>query len=207
MLFSSLVVHSSCIFVLRVKVFSLHIINWASLVIFASVLRCDSQSFGPVYSFILFGLFARPSFSSNLANCLASILLVLFAFFSVCRWLLSLSFVVIFSSLCIYLIFVLQYPFSLFQIACHRFVSVVERLDSIKLFVRKIKACNGRHFSSLLEPLGNNAWILYYHQYMWFLAPDAIIMIVATVWAIACVRRDPETFSRDLRMLPGLSTI
>ena len=51
-LFSSLVVHSSCIFVLRVKVFSLHIINWASLVIFASVLRCDSQSFGPVYSFI-----------------------------------------------------------------------------------------------------------------------------------------------------------
>ena len=84
-LFSSLVVHSLCIFVLRVKVFSLHIINWASLVIFASVLRCDSQSFGPVYSFILFGLFARPRFSSNLANCLASILLVLFAFFSVCR--------------------------------------------------------------------------------------------------------------------------
>ena len=66
-LFSSLVVHSSCIFVLRVKVFSLHIINWASLVIFASVLRCDSQSFGPVYSFVLFGLFARPSISSNLA--------------------------------------------------------------------------------------------------------------------------------------------
>ena len=114
--------------------------------------------------------------------------------------LLLLSFVVIFSSLCIYLIFVLQYPFSLFQIACHRFVSVVERLDSIKLFVRKIKACNGRHFSSLLEPLGNNAWILYYHQYMWFLAPDAIITIVATVWAVACVRRDPETFSRDLRI-------
>ena len=49
-------------------------------------------------------------------------------FHSVCRWLLSLSFVVIFSSLCIYLIFVLQYRFSLFQIACHRFVSVVERL-------------------------------------------------------------------------------
>ena len=49
------------------QVFSLHIINWASLVIFASVLRCDSQSFGPVYSFILFGLFARPSISSNLA--------------------------------------------------------------------------------------------------------------------------------------------
>ena len=60
MLFSLLVVHSSCIFVLRVKVFSLHIINWASLVIFASVLRCDSQSFGPVYSFILFVLFACP---------------------------------------------------------------------------------------------------------------------------------------------------
>ena len=48
-------------------------------------------------------------------------------FHSVCRWLLSLSFVVIFSSLCIYLIFVLQYRFSLFQIACHCFVSVVER--------------------------------------------------------------------------------
>ena len=133
-LFSSLVIHLSCIFVLRVKVFSLHIINWAPLVIFASVLRCDSKSFGPVYSFILFGLFARPSFSSNLANCLASILLVLFAFFQFAV-LLSLSFVVIFSSLCIYLIFVLQYRFSLFQIACHRFVSVVERLDSIKLFV------------------------------------------------------------------------
>ena len=66
-LFTSLIVHFSCIFVLRVKVFSLHIINWASLVIFASVLRCDSQSFGPVYSFILFGLFGRPSISSNLA--------------------------------------------------------------------------------------------------------------------------------------------
>ena len=97
--------------------------------------------------------------------------------------------------------FVLQYRFSLFQIVCHRFVSVVERLDSIKLFVRKIKACNGRHFSSLLEPLGNNAWILYYHQYMWFLAPDAIIMIFATVWAVTCVRRNPETFSRDLRIV------
>ena len=178
--------------------FSLHIIKWASLVIFASVLRFDSQSFGPVYSFILFGLFARPSFSSNLANCLASIFLVLLAFFQFAV-LLSLSFVVILSSLCIYLIFVLQYRFSLFQIACHRFVSVVERLDSIKLFVRKIKACKGRHFTSLLEPLANNAWILYYHQYMWFLAPDAIIMIVATVWAIACVRRNPDTFSRELR--------
>ena len=128
-------------------------------------------------------------------------------FHSVCRWLLSLSFVVIFSSLCIYLIFVLQYPFSLFQIACHRFVSVVERLDSIKLFVRKIKTCKGCHFTSLLEPLAYRAWILYYNQYMWFLASDAIITIVATVWAITCVRRDPETFSRDLRMLPGLSTI
>ena len=53
-------------------------------------------------------------------------------FHSVCRWLLSLSFVVILISLCIYLIFVLQYRFSLFQIACHRFVSVVERLDSAK---------------------------------------------------------------------------
>ena len=113
-LFSSLVVHSSCIFVLRVKVFSLHIINWASLVIFASVLRCDSQSFGPVYSFILFGLFARPSFSSNLASCLASIFLVLLAFFQFAV-LLSLSFVVILSSLCIYLIFVLQYRFSYFR--------------------------------------------------------------------------------------------
>ena len=109
------------------------------------------------------------------------------------------QFLVTLSSLCVYLVFVLQYHFSLFQIACHRFVSVVERLDSIKLFVRKIKACNGRHFSSLLEPLGNNAWILYYHQYMWFLAPDAIIMIVATVWAVACVRRNPDTFSRELR--------
>ena len=80
-LFSSLVVHSSCIFVLRVKVFSLHIINWASLVIFASVLRCDSQSFGPVYSFILFGLFARPSISSNLAIVLQVFCLFYLLFF------------------------------------------------------------------------------------------------------------------------------
>ena len=120
-------------------------------------------------------------------------------FHSVCRWLLSLSFVVIFSSLCIYLIFVLQYRFSLFQITRHRFVSVVERLDSIKLFVRKIKACKGRDFTSLLKRFAYSAWILYYHQYMWFLAPDAIIMIVATVWAIASVRRNPDTFSRELR--------
>ena len=148
-LFSSLVVHSSCIFVLRVKVFSLHIINWASLVIFASVLRCDSQSFGPVYSFILFGLFGRSSISSNLAIVLQVFCLfyLLFLQFAV---LLSLGFVVILSSLCIYLMFVLQYRFSLFQIACHLFVSIVERLDSIKLFVRKIKACKRRDFTSLL---------------------------------------------------------
>ena len=115
--------------------------------------------------------------------------------------LVSLSFVVILSSLCIYLMFVLQYHFSLFQIACHRFVSVVERLDSIKLFVRKIKACKGRDFTSLLKPFAYSAWILYYHQYMWFLAPDAIIIVFATVWAVVCVRRDPETFSRDLRIV------
>ena len=36
---------------------------------------------------------------------------------------------------------------------------------------------------------------------MWFLAPDAIIKIFATVWAIACVRGDPETFSRELRIV------
>ena len=180
--------------------FSLRIINWASLVIFASVLRSDSQSFGPVYSFILFGLFARPSFSPNLATVLQVFCLFYLLFFQFAV-LVSLSFVVILSSLCIYLIFVLQYHFSLFQIACHRFVSVVERLDSIKLFVRKIKACKGRDFTSLLKPFAYSAWILYYHQYMWFLAPNAIIMIFATVWAVACVRRDPETFSRDLRIV------
>ena len=109
------------------------------------------------------------------------------------------QFLVTLSSLCVYLVFVLQYHFSLFQIACHRFVSVVERLDSIKLFFRKIKACKGRDFTSLLKPFAYSAWILYYHQYMWFLAPDAIIMIVATVWAVACVRRNPDTFSRELR--------
>ena len=38
------------------------------------------------------------------------------------------QFLVTLSSLCVYLVFVLQYHFSLFQIACHRFVSVVERL-------------------------------------------------------------------------------
>ena len=27
------------------------------------------------------------------------------------------------------------------------------------------------------------------------------IMIFATVWAVACVRRDPEIFSRDLRIV------
>ena len=127
-LFSSLVVHSSCIFVLRVKVFSLHIINWASLVIFASVLRCDSQSFGPVYSlFFLVSLVVLVFHLILLLSCKYFVCFICF-FHSVCRWLLSLSFVVIFSSLCIYLIFVLQYRFSLFQIACHRFVSVVERL-------------------------------------------------------------------------------
>ena len=26
-------------------------------------------------------------------------------------------------------------------------------------------------------------------------------MIFATVWAVACLRRDPETFSRDLRIV------
>ena len=70
-------------------------------------------------------------------------------------------------------------------------------IDSIKLFVPKNKACKGRDFTSLLEPFTYSAWILYYHQYMWFLAPDAIIMIFATVWAVACVRRNRETFSRD----------
>ena len=36
---------------------------------------------------------------------------------------------------------------------------------------------------------------------MRFLTPDEIIMIFATVWAVACLRRDPETFSRDLRIV------
>ena len=80
--------------------------------------------------FYSFGLFARPSFSSNLAIVLQ--VFCLFYFFFQFSVLLSLSFVVILFSLCIYLIFVLQYRFSLFQIACHRFVSVVERLDSAK---------------------------------------------------------------------------
>ena len=127
-LFSSLVVHSSCIFVLRVKVFSLHIINWASLVIFASVLRCDSQSFGPVYSFILFGLFGRPSISSNLAIVLQVFCLFYLLFFFSLPLIAIAQSLVTLSSLCVYLVFVLQYHFSLFQIACHRFVSVVERL-------------------------------------------------------------------------------
>ena len=70
-------------------------------------------------------------------------------------------------------------------------------IDSIKLFLRKNKAFKGRDFTSLLEPFAYIAWILYYHQYMWFLAPDAIIMIFVTVWAVACVRRNRETFSRD----------
>ena len=130
-LFTSLIVHSSCIFVLRVRCFSLHIINWASLVIFASVLRCDSQSFGPVYSFIrLVSLLVLVFHLILLLSCKYFACFICFFFqFSV---LLSLSFVVILFSLCIYLIFVLQYRFSLFQIACHRFVSVVERLDSAK---------------------------------------------------------------------------
>ena len=70
-------------------------------------------------------------------------------------------------------------------------------IDSIKLFLRKNKAFKGRDFTSLLEPFAYISWILYYNQYMWFLAPDAIIMIFATVWAVACVRRNRETFSRD----------
>ena len=111
------------------QVFSFHVMHRASLVIFALVLRCDSQSFRPVQSFILFGLFARPSYSSNLAIVLQVFCLfyLLFLQFAV---LLSLGFAVILSSLCIFLIFVFQYRFGLFQIACHRFVSVVERLDS-----------------------------------------------------------------------------
>ena len=147
------------------QVFSLHAMHRASLVIFGLVLRCDSQSFRPVQSFILFGLFARPTYSSNLAIVLQLFCLfyLLFLQFAV---LLSLGFVVILSSPCSFLIFVFQYRFGLFQIAYNRFVSVVERLDSIKLFVRKIKACKRRDFTSLLEPFAYSAWILYYHQYM-----------------------------------------
>ena len=74
-----------------------------------------------------FGLFARPSFSSSLAIVLQVFCLFYLLFFQFAV-LLSLSFVVILSSICIYLIFVLQYRFNLFQIACHRFVSVGERL-------------------------------------------------------------------------------
>ena len=74
-------------------------------------------------------------------------------------------------------------------------------IDSIKLFVRKIKACKGRDFTSLLKPFAYSAWILYYNQYMWFLALDAIIMIFATVEAVTCVRRNPETSSTDLRIV------
>ena len=36
---------------------------------------------------------------------------------------------------------------------------------------------------------------------MWFLASDAIIMIFATVEAVTCVRRNPETSSTDLRIV------
>ena len=36
---------------------------------------------------------------------------------------------------------------------------------------------------------------------MSFLAPDAIIMIFATVEAVTCVRRNPETSSTDLRIV------
>ena len=75
----------------------------------------------------------------------------LICFFSVCRIALAQFCSFFLPSLCIYLMFVLQYRFSLFQIVCHRFVSVVERLDSIKLFIRKIKACKGRVFTSLLK--------------------------------------------------------
>ena len=97
----------------------------------------------------LFGLFARPFYSSNLVIVLQLFCLfyLLFLQFAV---LLSLSFVVISSSPGSFLIFVFQYRFGLFQIACNRFVSVVELLDSIKLFVRKIKACKRRDFTSLL---------------------------------------------------------
>ena len=72
-------------------------------------------------------------------------------FFSVCRIALAQFCSFFLPSLCIYLMFVLQFRFSLFQIVCHHFVSVVERLDSIKLFTRKIKACKGRVFTSLLK--------------------------------------------------------
>ena len=194
-LFSSLVVHSSRIFVLRVKVFSLHTINWALLVIFASVLRCDSQSFGPVYSFIIFGLFGRPSISSNLG-----IVLQVFCLFSL-LFSFSLPLIAI-AQFCRYFFFTLY----LFDFCFANRMSSLrfgcrKAIDSIKLFVRKIKACKGRDFTSLLKPFAYSAWILYYHQYMWFLAPDAIIMIFATVWAVTCVRRNPETFSRDLRIV------
>ena len=141
-------------FILRVSLFFVlgfffAYIKLSLLVIFASVVRCDSQSFGPVQSFILFGLFARPTYSSNLAIVfqLFCLFYLLFLQFAV---LLSLGFVVILSSPCSFLIFVFQYRFGLFQIAYNRFVSVVEGLDSIKLFVRKIKECKRRDFTSLL---------------------------------------------------------
>ena len=122
-------------------------------------------------------------------------------FFSVCR--------IAIAHFCSYFIFTLYlfnfcFAVPLYFVSNHMpslRLSWRKAIDSRKLFVRKIKACKGRDFTSFLEPFAYSAWILYYHQCMWFLAPNATITIFATVWAVACVRRDPETFSRDLRIV------
>ena len=91
-------------------------------------------------------------YSSNLAIVLQVFCLfyLLFLQFAI---LLSLGFVVILSSLCIFLIFVFQYRFGLFQITCHRFVSIVERLDSINCSFGRLQRANAAISLSFLNLL------------------------------------------------------
>ena len=94
-----------------------------------SVLRFDSQSFGPVYSFILFGLFARPSISSNLAIVLQVFCLfyLLFSF--------SLPLIAI-AQFCSYFFFTL-YLFNFCFAVPLQFVS--DRMPSLRFSCRKAR--------------------------------------------------------------------